>query len=383
MLFRALESYLLGYATARSLPHLSAYIDTLTVRRAIITDRYTNAVGYESNLVVLLRKILADADIPSLLRKESDLACYLDDLIDTTQDLNSIFDAVTTGLSFTNMAIQRNPAHTEEFFIPVQCQDPTRTLPFDAGWEAWQTVKPIRMVDVDSLELTFQTYQDQIVFTTNYPSRAVFTIDVVALVLQYVNFLRVNPPIIDEPEYIHRYVLIFLFQDLQDLWLGNIYDAVIKKPTQRGSYTKLDLNGLLGEQYYGYVGSELPAALRDLQSLVEACRNGAVTPATLVKSLRLSSGDLPSFLQTLLATTSTNQRRQNQWCEYLRDMRWLSILYDAYQLQPDFIATRNLHTALKRDVPLAINTQFWKHCHSAKTRHFIEHDIHERLLTMT
>ena len=381
MLFRGLDAYLFDSTTPRSLPHLSNYIDTLNVKRGIITDRYTDAVGYESPIVVLLRKILADADIPALLQRDSDFACYFDVLIYTDPDLNSIFDAVTTGLTFTNTVIRNNPAHTEEFLIPVQCQDPPTDLPFDLGWDAWREVKPIRLVDIDSLELTFQTYQDQIVYTKTYPSRAVFTIDVVALVLQYINFLRTVTPMLDQPEYLHRYVLIHLLQDLEDIWLGNIYDAVMKTPIVLHDRLHLDLNALFGDQYYGFVGSEFPIALREVLTLVDACRAGVVNPSVLLKSLRLSSSLIPHYLRQLLQTTQISQRRQNAWTDYLKEIRWLSLIYDAYQLQPSFVGTKNLHTALKRDIPILYATRIWSNCHNTKIQHFIESDM-KRLLNL-
>ena len=165
MLFRCFETYLLTNVQPRVMPHFKTYIETLNTKRELLTERNINAPGYESNIIVLLRKILADADIPALLRKTSDLDRYLDILIFTTPSLNNIFDAVTTGLTFSDMAIRRTTPRTEEFFIPVSCQDPLALLPFDRGWDYWQKVKPLRLVDIDSSELTFATYQDQIYFS--------------------------------------------------------------------------------------------------------------------------------------------------------------------------------------------------------------------------
>ena len=378
MLFRSIDTFMLKQVQPRTMPHLSTYIETMNIRRGIITSRYVNAPGYESNIVVLLRKILADADIPSLLRKETDLDCYLDELRFTAPGLNSIFDAVVTGLKFYDMVVMRSSVHTDEFIIPVQCQDPIGTLPFDMGWEKWQTVNPLRLIDIDSLELTLHTYQDQIKFTKLHPTRAVLSIDVVALVLQYVNFLRESSQELNQPEYLHRYVLINLMSDLEDIWLSNVYAAMIKQPAwvvknQPDSISKQ----LVGEGYWGWIGSELPTALKELAALITACRGGSITTAVLIASLPLTSSLVPAYLKQLIETTSTEDHRQLYWMEWLRDRRFLNLMLAVYQLQPEFIGTKNLFTALRRDIPLLINQKPWNNCHDSKIGVIMKNELQE------
>jgi len=380
MLFRCVETYLLNHIQPRVMPHLKTYIETLNTRRILMAERTEHAPGYESNLIVLLRKILADADIPALLNKKSDLDCYFDILVFTTPRLNSIFDAVTTGLSFYDMAIRRSAVHTEEFFIPVTCQDPVASLPFDQGWDAWQQIRPLRLVDFDSKELTFATYQDQIVFSSSPPTRAVMTIDVVALVMQYVVFLREHDQVLPQPEYLHRYVASSLLQDLQDLWLANVYDMMLTQPTLFLTDPKQCMAAITGDTRYGFIGTELPIALNEVANLIANCQGGSVNPSVLLQSLLLSESNIPTFLNTLIATTSIDDHRQNIWMEALRDIRWINMLLNAFQLQPDFIATKNLHTNLRRDVPIICYQRVWNNCRSLKTSHVIQTMLQDLLM---
>jgi hypothetical protein len=380
MLFRGIENYLFVNSKPRVMPHLKQYIETLNTRRVLQQDRSDNAPGYESNLVVLLRKILADADIPTLLSKSNDADCYFDILVYTAPGLNAIFDAVTTGLSFYDMAIRRSAVHTEEFFIPVTCQDPPDDLPFDLGWDKWQSVKPLRLVDIDSQELTFATYQDQIVFSSQPPTRAVMTIDVVALVLQYVTFLRTSDQVLPQPEYLHRYVVTPLLQDLQDLWLANIYGMMLSQPTWFITDPKQCLATIAGDTRYGFQGTELPIALREISSAISACQGGVINPSVLVQSLLLSDDNIPTYLETLINTISIEDHRQNFWMETLKDIRWLNILLSAYQLQPDFIGTKNLHTNLRRDVPIVYAMRPWQNCRSTRTSQVIQNILKELLI---
>lgn len=376
MLFHALDTYLLRHVPARVMPHAGQYVETLNLRRQIIADRFTTGVGYESNLVVLLRKILADADIPALLRKASDLDCYLDVLQYTEPGLSNIFDATTTGLTFRDMAIRRSPTPTVEYLIPVQCADVVASLPLDNGWEAWRSVRPLRLLDVDSLELTFAVHQDQIQYVRDPPSRAIVTIDVVALVLQYVNVLRADASGLSQAGYLHRHVLIHLLGDLEDLWLANLYDALLVDPDR---FAREGTAALVGDGFYGFPGSELPIALKELTTMIGACRGGGLTPATLLASLPLSEGTVPGFVRAMIATTTIGERRQNYWMEYLRDRRWLDLIWRCYRLQPEFVATRNLATSLRRDLPILYAQRFWQACHDRATALAIETDLRARI----
>ena len=373
MLFRALDTYLTN-TTVRTMPHLNNYIGTLNTRRQMITSRFTNAVGYESHIVVLLRKILADADIPQLMKKASDLDCYLDVLMYTQKDLNQIFDATMTGVSYSNLLIAKNPKNTAEFLIPVQCSDPLQQLPFDQGWDAWETVSPIRLVDLDSRELTFNFYQDQIVFKSDFPTRAVITIDVVALVLQYINFLKIDTTGMYQPEYLHHYVLVHILRDLEDLWLGNIYSQALLSTSPKKDMN-VDINEIMADNFYGYVGVELPTALKEIFQFIQLVRDGNLYPASFINGLRTSNTTIDRYLVALLNTTTIADLRQYNWMEYLRDIRWLRILYDCYSLIPNYIGTTNLIRSLRRDMPIMYATRFWSNCHDPKTRQYIEDDM--------
>jgi hypothetical protein len=66
--------------------------------------------------------------------------------------------------------------------------------------------------------------------------------------------------------------------------------------------------------------------------------------------------------------------------ETLKDIRWLNILLSAYQLQPDFIGTKNLHTNLRRDVPIVYAMRPWQNCRSTRTSQVIQNILKELLI---
>lgn len=374
MLFRSLAEYFSPSIQPRVLPHLMHYIESLNIRRDIIATRFLDAPGYESMFIVLLRKILNDANIKQLLKESSDLDRYTNILQYTKKDLDAIYDSNVTGMSHSRLLIPRNANHTQEFLIPVGCVDPIAELPLDQGWDVWKTYRPIRLVDLDSDELTFNLYQDQIIFKKGYPSRVIVTIDVVALVLQYISFLQNDTSTMLQPEYLHKYVIVNLLADLEDVWLGNLYQKLITIP-DLNIPIHVDIREIMGDHYYGYVGVEFPIILNELTNLFKLVKTGVITPLVALKSLRLSHSCIPTYFQTLMMTTSIEDDRQYEWMEYLRDRRWLQLLYDLANLAPEFQGTKTLKTNLRRDLPILQSVKIWSNAHDQNLRDFIQNDM--------
>ena len=378
MLFESLNKFIDVNTPGRVLVKLKNYIDTLNTKRELMNSRYSNEQGYESNAVRLLRKILADADINILLRKNNDLDSYADILQYTVQDLNNIFDTNATGLMYKDVFVRKTPTSCEEIIIPVSTDDPFRLLPFNKGWSAWKYVKPVRLVDINSNELTFNTYQDQIVFKSDYPSRAIFTIDVVALVLQYVNYVKTFNENISVPVYIHQHVLTSILEDLENMWLRNRYLTMLD--TAHDKLSRIDINTLMTDSMYGSVGLELPQAMEELHGMLRSAINGSITPLVVLSSLLMSTTNIPKYLSSLLANTIIPELRQYTWVEYLRDATWLDLLMKVYGLNPNFLQSKNFSIALNRDIPIYLsNNKISRYCHSANIRQFIETDIQNRL----
>lgn len=380
MLFRALDTYLLRTAPIRHLPHLTTYIATLNIRRVIITQRHSVATGYESPLIVLLRNVLNTADI-TRRQGSSDLDIYTNTLIYTHHDLNAIFDSTTTGRSFSGLLVPHRTPATTQILIPVSTEDPLAMLPLDRGWGAWQHLRALRLVECDSLELSFQLLEDQLLFRTTPPSQLILTLDTTALVLQYLNYLRTPNAILTQAEYLHRYVVTPLLDDLEDLWLASVYTSTITHTRTNTLPARCTLASL-GDGYWGYPGVEISSGLNELAGLVRMCQGGGITPATVLASLPLSNTRVPEYLRHLLIATTLEEARQYLWMEYLRDLRWMQLLIEIYRLQPQYVGTRNLLTALSRDLPILMNLRIWTNCHTPQISAFIQSSMQDLFETV-
>lgn len=377
MLFRSLETYLNTNTAIRVLPHLNNYIDFLNIRRSMIQNRFLPYPGHESKFVALLRNILENSDINKLLSKDSDLDCYLDILQYTKKDLNQLFDSTMNGTKYSRMLIAPHSGKTSEYFIPVECEDVFSQLPLDQSWNNWSQVRPIRIVDVDTDELSFNTYLDLLVYKRDYPTRCVVTIDVVALVLQYINFIKTDVSGISQQEYLHQYVLPGLLEDLENLWLCRLYTTLVNTTMDNINF---NLSNFIGDNFYGYTGTELPLTIQELMSFIQKIKDGVVKPDVGVNSFRTSEGTIYNYLVDLRQHTSIANLRQYDWMTYLRDIRWMKLLYSTYSLNKNFVGYNNLYRSLRRDLPILYNMKFWTNSHDTSIQDYIKDDI-EKLLT--
>jgi len=374
MLFHGLYHYAKPMP-GKILPKLNNYIDTMNTRRLFITSRHVNAEGFESAAVRLLRKILADAPMHLLLQKADDFSRYLDIVHPIKSDLDDIYDPNSTGIQHRGVFVHSSNK-CEEFIFPIQMADPIKQMPMEGGWGAWMDMRPVRLLDADTDELSLHFTHDQLYFRTHPPRRAVIGIDVECLVLQYTNYCLATSKIdrLTVQEYLHRYVMIGLLEDLQVLWLRNRYLDVLTNPIYSHS-SRIDVNEHIYDNLYGYIGTHYPGAIQEVFSLFQNCKKGAVAPAVVLSSLRAVSGDMSTYFTGLADLTQVDSGRQTLWYEYLRDIGWVKLILALYQTQPNYPQTVNLIRLLKRDIPLALNMKFWANCKSSSVRDHIEAEI--------
>jgi hypothetical protein len=352
---------------------LTGYVSTLNTRRDILEKRFAALTGYESQGVVILRHILGQADIPALLTYDSDISRYAYGVAPILNDLERIIDPVTTGIVRKDLFI-RNTSHTTlEVLVPVTRADPLRSLPMDAGWDAWATVRTVRLLSMDSAELTFHAYQDQIHLRHDMPSVVVIAIDIAALCLQYAAYRRTHPEAEDSVQaYLHQYVLMNGFlEDLQNLWLRDRYLRMVQGDLTP-EMSKPELHQHIRNNVYGYIGSQYPAAMEEVYALVQRIQNGVTPAGHLLASLPMAQGTVTQYVTAAQRDLELEDLRQNLWVMLLRDLPWIQLAYQAYQLNPRFTQFVSLQRQVIRDLKLVMNMRPWSNVHNTKVRQHVE-----------
>lgn len=118
---------------------------------------------------------------------------------------------------------------TEEILIPTYGILGTEATVLDT-WKVWKHVAPIKILDHDSTELKVY-WQHQIKFDIQKPSYAIIGIDVGALLVKYIVYLRENGYTflhdnMQIHQFINREIIPFFYRDLVDIWMNKWLKAL-------------------------------------------------------------------------------------------------------------------------------------------------------------
>ena len=375
MLDRALSTYFTSRSpTPVYMGKLNMYIDTLTTKREEVIKRSILSHGTETKGMVLLRHVLAIVDVSNMRRYDSDIDRYLNCVLPVVDDMERLFDTTTTGIIRTNLFIH-NSSKCTEILVPVTTSDVLSDFPIDRSWGAWSRVRAIRLLDLDSDELTFNIYKDQIHFKNDHPSLAIFSVDVTALCLQYAKFLDLDDSNKDIPiqEYLHTHVLTEGFAlDLQNIWMKNKYLKIMKTATQEAGFNRSDIMDSITHNIYGYIGSQYTSAMEEYSKLLSRVYNKNMPPSRLLESIPFVDMNLSKYVQTINKATNIDSGRQTRWIEFLKDWPWIELVYIANQLNPDHTESISLMRNLNRDLDILRKSRFWTSILNSKIKDIIE-----------
>jgi len=356
---------------------LSNYVKNLSIQRDTISDRHATAPGFENNGMSFLRFVLAHADVPYMQSFDTDLERYSQHLIYQQENLSRLLDTVSAGFKRKNLFIDPR-SNSHEILVPVTPTNKLKYYPFDQGWDVWKNVRPLRLVYIDTDELSFKTYQDRVMFLKQHPKFAVFTLDPVMLSLQYARYVSVTSeedrlPI---PFYLHRYVFnAGILRDLQNTWLIKQY-----KNTFDGVFTNTK-GKVQDSSLYTGVGLTYMSAIDDVIALKDRIASGTIKTATVLESLILASSNASRYYRILDKTTQTYMgTNPYSWIDYLRQKLWVDLLISILNVYPDTLEKRNFYKSLKVDINLATIEKPYNYITNPDVKALIKNDLDTLLI---
>ena len=364
LLFRTIGMTLqLPSSSGRIFPKLNQLVRHLDTQRNLVAERHSWAIGLASRGILLLQQIISSADPASLMSLDGDFQRCVE-LINLERILTGLFDVVDTGTRYKNTFVAGQDC--EEFLIPVRMDDYFRMLPFDQGWDAWDKIRPFRVLDHNSRELTFRTLNNQIVFKNRTPDYCIMGLDVITLVLQWLHYTQEYPQN-DMSMYLHEYVIGPILEDLQTIWLRHLYyDTITGSEFRR--------TGNAGDIYYG-IPSDALQAMDSLTVQLPSVVAGSITPEAMLTSLPVyNEQSITSHILSLMDYCTIPERRQYWVYHYLTQMPWLKFVVAIFRMNRDYIRTRNLQTYLTRDIEIFKGYNFTSGLHSSTLRQMIDRD---------
>lgn len=380
MLLEYMKKFIINDTTYNSniLTHYNNYISTLVVRGALLKDRHYAFGGSETKGVTILKHILSLVDLKYLKSLPNDFERFTNYFDRVKRDWMEIYDNNATNNVYKKTFITKKLYTCMEYLLPCECEDPLSLYPMDKDWSSWMTAKPLRCIDHNSNEYTTNILNDQIAFKILTPNYAVFTLDPILLGFMYFKYVEYTEQsedvILPIQQFIHRYVIDKLMDDLQDIWLRNeIYRLFTLESSN--DITKDHLSDSLVDQTYSYVGLQYETAMKEVWKKIQDIRTRKTKPEEFLHSIQLTNNNLVNYIHNILQYTHIPFLRQYTWQRYLRDATWVDLILDTFLLDTSRQSTKNLLKYLVRKQPTIERSRFWDNIHDP----LIKNDVKDRI----
>lgn len=373
MFDRELANYFRGSSSPVIKPKLEAYVKALKAKATVIGNRSITRAGYETSGMFLMERLIGDANIKAIIDIKDPFDRYMKGVLPILGDLERVFDPAITHTGNLAKFIS-SPSHIcDEYLFPTRSEYVFNTLPIGSGWDQWKHIRPFRIFDHDSGELSFMTYADTLTFKKgNTPTYAVEGLDVAALLLQYAAYVDENkgPPLFIT-DYLHRYVIQpALMQDGINIWLRKIYTKALTDghaPLMDGkSYQWISAT-------FGRIGPAFNYAMEDVTDMIHGVMNHNLTPVRLLASLHmLDNLPLSDHYRADQACSSLPTERQYIWCRFMKERSYLEMALQAAHLNPSDSMYSTFCQNLKTDLSILVSTNPWNAIPNSRTKEKIK-----------
>ncbi len=242
---------ILKYASgqAQTISEWMRYVNTVELRTSIYKTRFLMGPFVYSPFVNLCKQILHDVAVTDLLKNRSDYARYqqIYYLIGSYRGMfDPVYNVKSSGGLFTK-------GSTADYVLNVMRTSPMQSLPLDRSWDHWKELQPTRIIYHDSMELVTDLGSFSVEFKKHPASWMTCSIDLILLIFKYLKFVEYGNNTGDDTDietYLQRYVIPGWFDDLRNIWLFNVLNAMMFDQFRREDVytdgTIAPLSGLLG-----------------------------------------------------------------------------------------------------------------------------------------
>lgn len=251
--------------TPRMIQKFDKFIDSVTERMGVYVDRVLKSDEASSPPLKFIKAMLVmSLDEPNFLTDEL-FDVYTEDILSIAASTSGIFDSTKSGtVTRKNIFIKGD---TREYMIPTSGIIGSKVTIFD-GWDEWKDIQPICLVACNSNELNVDQRSSQLVYVTDKPSSATFTIDTAALLMKYLVYLRHHKisytnEIMDQ--FVLNHVLKYLYTDMIDVWISRLLLGVLDNE----DVVQYPISSQLST-------SEYASAIGDVRELVDRYAKGKI-----------------------------------------------------------------------------------------------------------
>lgn len=215
-------------------------IDTYRIRFDLTHPNYTP-------LLNILSAILNQVDHTVLLNMDTGYKRF-NEIVKHTDTIERLFDPLYTGVSDNNPFVE-NHGDTINYCLRTKVSNPLLNLPIGSGWEAWETVKPLRVLYHDSPELLYDFCSTSIAFKHSPPQVCVLSLDIVQFIMKYLAYAEYKEIVgYTSSEFIMHHVLDALHEDMVAQWLLNLISDTMELSTPTEEIASQQSHGIVAQR---------------------------------------------------------------------------------------------------------------------------------------
>lgn len=205
-------------------------LNTISIRKDYLVRKFRVGSIPRTPGVELLRWMLFTLDVPANKGSIDYSSVYTEILGKYADTCKVAFDPVySKSLSKAKFAKGPNNTYPVEILLNTTITDVTK-LPFNGDWDKWEHVRALRIVYHTSTDLPIAINGGLIDFPTRCPEFMLMSIDVPVLLLKWLKFkehMESNGAQPDELVFIKQFEFVYFFDDLVDIWITNMLNAVL------------------------------------------------------------------------------------------------------------------------------------------------------------
>ena len=212
-----------GSGTGRPILNWKRVVQNMKLKAEIYHSRFIEAPFIYSHGTNLLLDILNGVNVDDY-KSTSSIARYMKAEAYANSSVRNKFDPVYSQRSLHGYFV--NSSSTPEYILNCTMQSPILGVNFNAGWDVWHDVTPMRILWHDSKELNLALWTTlKMPFTRMPPTRVFYALNVPLFVCKYIKYVEHCESMGTQPtktEYIKDHIVYSWFDDLIRIWLTHM-----------------------------------------------------------------------------------------------------------------------------------------------------------------
>ena len=206
-------------------------LNSISDRMLLSKLRFYNAHSIPTPGIATLRFVCLNMNIAELDNCKSDMERYNSIINGYCVQMRTVLDPMFTNTLSSGKFIKSSL--TSEILMICEFTNPYNEFPFEKDWLNWKSMRGVRMMYHDSLELPEEFVSSMIQFKVEKPKYLMVAINLPLLCLKYYKYIcecRRTKDTCDVNEFLKEYEYSYFFDDLVDIWILNLLQHVLSNP---------------------------------------------------------------------------------------------------------------------------------------------------------